>query len=320
MSKVTDAIFNSRQEANFAFIMNRIHSQNKEMGGVLTESTGMQGSAKTSAMLSFCHHNILKHPDQKNFWRNTYDSPLQFTKLPPGTWEIMVEEGHNLKFYERSEHLPEIPVEYKVFKTLDELHDDATPGKCTAVFFRDESYWMNLVHYLGFRGEWNHVFLDEYGELFPSNPSGPLYRKIMEAVFDFGEIRKRNINVHTTTQVASDVFYGIRRKIMIFIYFPGARAAGGLVKQEAVDKLELNPVKGNQAWLELRGHRYGKGRFTQIYKPISYMDWMARRPDGAIRISDYLKDPYKSRKGGRPRKRRPGDEEFEEEGFTYENY
>jgi len=289
LSKVSDITFPSRQEANFAYIMQRIHNQNPDMGGVFTESTGMQGSSKTAAMLSFVDHNIIVHPDQKNFWRNTYETPLQVTKLEPGTWEILVEEGHNVTFHERTRGLPEVDLQYDTFKNFDDLYDKSSNGKCTTIFFKDETYWMNFIHYLGYTGEWNHVFLDEYGELFPMNPRGKLHRKIGEAASDLGEIRKRNINVHATTHAAAEIDWRVRRKIMIYIYFPGAKVVSdGLVKQEAVNKLELNLIKGNQAWMELRGHRYGKGRFTKIYRPRPEMDWMAMRPDDAITISDYL--------------------------------
>jgi len=297
MSKITDQTFLSRQEANFAYIMKRIHDQNPDIGGVFTESTGMQGAAKTAGMLSFLDHNMLKYPKQKNFFRNTYDTPLQFTKLEPGSWDILIEEGHEVKFYERVAGLPVVPVPYKTFSSFDELYDKSRPGKCTAIFFKDETYWMNFIHYLGFLGEWNHVFLDEYGELFPLNPRGKLHRKIGEAANDLGEIRKRNINVHATTHAASEIDWRVRKKIMIYIYFPGAKVVSdGLVKQEAVNKLELNIVKGNQAWLELKGHRYGKGRFGKIYKPNQHMNWMARRPDDAVRVSDYLVKEEKSPK------------------------
>ena len=95
--------------------------------------------------------------------------------------------------------------------------------------------------------------------------------------------------MHATTHAAAEIDWRIRRKIMIYIYFPGAKVVSdGLVKQIAVNKLELNIEKGNQAWLELRGHRYGKGRFAKIYKPKPEMDWMAMRPDDSITVSDYL--------------------------------
>lgn len=289
ISKITDKTFPSRQEANFAYIMNRIHNQDPDMGGVFTEATGMQGSSKTAAMLSFLDHNMQVHPDQRNFWRNTYETPLQFTKLPFDSWEILVEEEHKISFHERSPGLPELDMPYKTFTTFDDLYQKATPGKCSAIFFKDETFWMNLIHYLGFTGEWNHVFLDEYGELFPFQPRGKLNRKIREAANDLGEIRKRNINVHGTTHSASEIDWRVRKKIMIYIYFPGAKVVGdGLVQQNAVNKLELNAIKGNEAWIELRQHRFGKGRFTKIYKPNPEMNWMTMRPDDAITISSYL--------------------------------
>lgn len=292
MSKLYDTSFPSLQEAKFAAIMFRIKNQVKELGGVFTESTGMQGSGKTAFMLSMCSDNMIKHPDQKNFWRNTYDSPFQFTKLKPGSWEILVEKGADVTFYERLPGLPSVDLEAytKNFSGFEDLYNKATPGKCSAVFFRDESFWYGFINYLRSVGEWCHVFLDEYGELFPANPSGPLYRMIMDASLDLGEVRKCFTNVHATTQVTSDVDYRIRRKIMIYVYFPGALASNkGRVNQKAIDGLRMNHKKGNQIWMELKQSIFGKGKLLEIYEPRDYMDWAARRPEDAIRVSDYLR-------------------------------
>jgi len=303
VSKITDNKFYSREEATFAEIMDRIQAQNPDMGGVFLEALGMQGVGKTSVIIAFCEDTILNHPDQKNFFRNPYFAPLQFLKLTPHTkWEIMLEEGSRVTFHDRDDKLAEINIDNKIkyFKDFNELYDKATPGKCTAVFFEDEVKWYDFIHFLRGVGEWCHIYLDEYGELFPANPSGELYRKIMDAASDLKEARKCMMNVYATTQVTSDVDYRIRNKIMTIAYLYGSRPVGrSRVTQQAIDALDRDIVKGNQVWLEEGFGKFGRGRFTKIYKPIKGMNWQAHKPDDSPKITDYLR---KTLPPGRPSK------------------
>ncbi|MHA1865408.1 MAG: hypothetical protein ACTSWZ_02785 [Candidatus Heimdallarchaeaceae archaeon] len=290
MSYITDRTFKSKQEAIAALILDRIFKHDPAMGGVFTEITGMQGIGKTGAMLTFLHDTIINYPKEKNFWRNPYNAPLQFTKLPSkNMWEILVEEGSQVQFFDRNTLEP-IDLKYTTFKGFDDLFDKASPGKCTAVFFKDELTWVDFLHYQRSIGEFTHNYLDEYGELFPSNSRGLLWRKVYEAAEDLKEVRKCFIDVHTTTQSVVDVDWRVRGKIMIHIYFFGARPdKRSRVRQDAIDRLDVDPVRGNEAWLELGYGLFGKVRFTQIYKPNPKMNWEARLPDTAPRISDYLR-------------------------------
>jgi len=290
MTKITDLRFASREAAVFVEIMDRIQVQNPEMGGVFLEATGMQGVAKTAVILTFLEDTIKNHPDQKCFWRNPYFAPFQFVKLEPGTWEILVEEGANITFHDRDNRLQQINLPYRTFSDFQDLYDKATPGKCSAVFFEDETKWYGFIHFLRGVGEWTHIFLDEYGELFPANPSGKLHRMIVNSAADLKEVRKCYINVFATTQVTSDVDWRIRSKIMILAYLYGARpVSASRVSQMAIDALERDIVRGNEVWLEEGFGKFGKGRFTKIYKPRPGMNWQANKPEDSVSIADYLK-------------------------------
>ena len=297
MVKITDTSFKSREAAVFVEIMDRIQTQNPDMGGIFLEATGMQGVAKTAVILTFAEDTIKNHPDQKLFWRNPYFAPFQFTKLNADLWEIFLEEGSKVTFHDRGNHLEEIGLNYRTFTTLNDLYKKAKPGVLTAVFFENEIRWYDFIHFLRGVGEWCHLFLDEYGELFPANPSGALYHRIINVSNDLKEVRKCFICVYATTQVTSDVDWRVRSKIMILAYLFGARpVSASRVTQMAIDALDRNIVKGNEVWLEEGFGRFGKGRFVKIYRPKSYMNWQANKPEDAIKITDYLErgfNPYK---------------------------
>jgi len=289
MSKITDTSFKSREAATFVEIMDRIQVQNPDMGGIFLEATGMQGVAKTAVILTFAEDTIKNHPDQKLFWRNPFFAPFQFTKLNADMWEIMIEENSKVTFHDRGNRLKEINLNYRTFKDLDDLYEKAKPGILTAVFFENEIRWYDFIRFLRGVGEWCHIFLDEYGELFPANPSGTLYHKIINVSNDLKEVRKCYINVYATTQVTSDVDWRVRSKIMVLAYLFGARpVSASRVTQLAIDALDRNIVKGNEVWLEEGFGRFGKGRFTKIYKPKPYMNWQANKPEDSIKITDYL--------------------------------
>jgi len=300
MAKITDKSFKSKEAVTFVEIMDRIQTQNPDMGGVFLEATGMQGVAKTAVILTFAEDTIKNHPDQKLFWRNPFFAPFQFTKLDADKWEILLEENSSVTFHDRNDELKQIDLNYRTFTDFKDLYKKAKPGVLSAVFFENEIKWYDFIHFLRGVGHWTHIFLDEYGELFPANPSGALYHKIINVSNDLKEVRKCYINVYATTQVTSDVDWRVRSKIMILAYLYGARpVAASRVTQMAIDALDRNIVKGNEVWLEEGFGRFGKGRFTKIYKPKPYMNWQANKPEDTIKITDYLEkgfDPNKEEK------------------------
>lgn len=294
MSQITDEVFHSRQEAMFVEIMDRIHAQNEDIGAIFLEATGIPGVGKTAVILAFLEDTLLNHPDQKCFWRNPYNAPFQFTKLKKAQWEIMVEKDSGITFHDRDLRNKEIFLPIDTFDDFDDLYEKATPGKCNVIFFKDQTKWVDFLQYLNSVGEWKHVFLDEYGELFPANPSGPLWKIMQKASDVLKEVRKCRTNVYATTQVTSDVDFRIRNKLMVLVYMFGAKPmARSKVNQHAIDALDRDIKKGNEGWLEYGYGIYGKGRFTKIYKPDPKINWEAHLPDDAIHVTDYLKQGLK---------------------------
>ena len=270
----------SKSEINAERILKRIHIHDPDSGGVFTEVTGSQGSAKTSVLLSFMNYTLEHYPGEKVFWSSCYFAPLQFVKIGKDKFNIMVKRGCGVSFHDRNQRLKQIYPKTCKFKDFDELYDKANPEMCNAVFFGDRLKWIDFIHYLRSVGEWCHIYIDEMSELCPAFTSGKLWHKIKDFSMDLKEVRKCMMNVHTNTQSVSDIDHRIRTKVMVKIYLPGARSDNvSRITQTAIDNLNEDPVNGNEAFLEYSG-KFGKTVFRDIYKPIPGMHWEARINDG----------------------------------------
>jgi hypothetical protein len=266
----------SKSEVLAAKILKRCHIHDMDSGGVFTFITGGMGTGKTSIMLSFCNYTLLHYPDEKAFWSNTYNTPIQSIKIGLEHHHIMVKDGSGVSFHDRNQKLAKISPDVTCFKDYDELYDLAIPGKCNCVFFGDRYKWIDFIHYLRSVGEWTHVYIDELSEIATAFTSGRLFKQIGRFSVDLKEVRKCMINVHANSQALPDVDHRIRSKIMVRIFLPGARSDQySRVQQTAIDNLEENPIDGNEAYLEQSG-RFGRTRFVDIYKPIKGLQWEAR--------------------------------------------
>jgi len=268
----------SKLEIVASQIRDRIHNHDPDHGGVFLEITGSPGSGKTSSMLSIIRRVMKDHPDEKIFFSNTYFAPMQSLRIGMENHKILVKRGSNVTFHDRDKKLKQIYPDITYFSDFDELYDNAEKGKINAVFFGDRSIWREFIHYLRSVGEWCHVCFDEFGEVAPAHKSGKEYWNIGKFSDDLKEVRKCMVNVFENTQSVTDIDFRVRTKIMIFAYLPGARAnKRGRVTQQAIDNLDLNHKKGNEAYLEFSG-RFGKLRFKDIFPPADY-HWEARMPE-----------------------------------------
>jgi hypothetical protein len=280
-----DEIDLSKSEINAERILKRIHVHDLDSGGVFSLITGCQGSGKTSVMLSFMDYTLQHYPDEKVFWSNTYNAPFQFNKLGMDKCHIMVKEGSNVSFHDRNQKLKEIHPKVTTFKDFDDCYNKAKPGYCNAVFFgevysrKDMIFnrfsWMDFIHYLRSAGEWVHVYIDELSEIAPQFMAGEIFHKIGRFGIDLKEVRKCMINVHTNSQAISDIDPRCRGKAFIRIFLPGAKHGDeSRISQRAIDNLDENNRIGNQGYLEMSG-KFGRTRFTDIYKPDPKIQWEA---------------------------------------------
>jgi len=266
-----------RPEYEARRILERIHSHNEELGGVFVEITGAQGAGKTSVMLSFMSYMLKHHPEDKIFWSSSYEAPLQFLKIGDlNKIKILVKERSGVRFYNRKtgeEVTDKLDITY--FKTLEEAYRVSEPGLCNAVFFGKRTTWMDFIRLMRRSDDWKHVFIDEFGEVAPSDQKGYMWKKIGEFSETVKEVRKCNINLIVNTQTVTDVDYRVRRKVMIKIFLPGARAdPQSRVSQRAIDNLQRDPINGNWAYID-DGGLFGRVQFTEIYKPIPELSWEA---------------------------------------------
>jgi len=271
--------FGSMQEQMAAMILDRIHGRDLNLGAVFSETTGMPGSAKSSIDLSFAEDTCLNYPNEKVFWRSTYNTPLQFLKLPKSRWNIMRQEESKVSFWDMSTE-QELDIKYTPFKNYRELYERAKPGKVNAVFFQQTKFWRDFIHWqLDNTGiDWTTNIIDEYGDLAPAFAKKEEWHEVEKFARTLKDVRKCRVNVHTNTQSVTDIYYKIRTKIIVAIYLFGAKASSkGRVTQEAIDRLKLNPITGNEAWLELGGSIFGKTKFRKIYHPKPDYLWVARR-------------------------------------------
>jgi len=266
----------TKGKINAEKILKRIHIHDLDHGGVFVSITGAQGSGKTSVMLSFMKYTITHYPNEKIFFSNPYNAPLQFVKIGKEHYHIMTKEGAGVTFHDRTQRLKQIYPNVTMFKDYNDLYEKALPGYCNAVFFGDRYEWMGFVHYLRSVGEWTHLYFDELSEIAPAFTGGGIWKQIKDFAIDLKEIRKCQINVFSNTQSLQDLDHRVRTKTMIRLYMPGARSGGeSRVNQPAIDNLEENPKLGNQGYVEMSG-KFGRTRFKDIFKPNQKQLWEAR--------------------------------------------
>jgi len=259
----------SKQEILGQKIMKRIHIHDKDQGGILSLTTGSQGSAKTSVLLSFAEYILKHHSTEKIFWSECYKAPLQIVKLGKGKYRFFVKNDVDIIFRDRDNKLKPTKIPITRFKDYDDLYKKAKMGKVNVVFFGNRLYWMEFLDYLRSVGEWVHIFIDEFGEVCPAYASGKSWKKIGYFSEDvLKDIRKCMMNVHVNTQSVTNIDHRARSKIMLKIFLPGAISdKHSRVTQAAIDNLKRDPIHGNPAYLDIRGE-FGVVTFKDIYKPI----------------------------------------------------
>jgi len=258
----------SRTEVEGYKILKELLGQDRELGGAFCYITGAMGGGKTAAMLSWMMYTLQSHPDQKIFFSETYDAPLQSFKLGRENISFYVKDGSDVVFRDRNNHLKEVDIGQMYFSDFDDLWRISEYGKINTVFFGDRTVWMEFMAYLRHKGEWTHVFIDEFGEIAPANTAGKLYKRIGQFAIFAKDFRKCQMKVIVNTQSVSDMDWRVRDKFMYRVFLPGAVAdkKHSRVVQGAIDNLATSPEYGNEAYIDRMG-RFGKIKFTDIFKP-----------------------------------------------------
>jgi hypothetical protein len=250
-------------------LVRKLLEESIDFGGAFAYITGAQGGGKTSATFAFITYTLKKYPLQKVFLSETYDAPLQCFKLGIENCNFLVKEDSNVIFRDVNNGLKEAKgIKVTYFKDFDDLYKKAVRGKCNVVFFGDRTIWMEFLAYLRHTGEWSHVFIDEIGEVIPSNTSGKLHKRIGQFALFSKDIRKCRMKVISNTQSVRDMDWRILDKFMYRIFLPGAMAdiRHSRIVQRAIDNLEGSEEQGNHAFIDKSG-KFGLILFTDIFKP-----------------------------------------------------
>jgi hypothetical protein len=265
----------SKSEILAERLLRRCHVHDFNSGGILSLITGGMGSGKTSTMLSFADYTINHYPNEKIFWSNTYNAPIQSLRIGLDKHHIMVKKDSGVTFHDRTARLKQIVIPVTYFEDFDMLYHKALPGRLNAVFFGSRNIWMDFIHFLRGVGEWCHIYLDELSEISPAFTSGNLFKQIGRFSVDLKECRKTMLNIHTNTQALPDVDHRIRTKIMLRIFLPGAKTGKeSRLSQSALDNLMEDNKLGNEAYIESSG-RFGRTQICDIYLPNRKHQWEA---------------------------------------------
>lgn len=258
----------SKPEIEGQTILRQLLGQRDEYGGALCYITGAMGGGKTSAMLSWMVYTLMYYPKQKIFFSETYDAPLQSFKLKRENVKFFVKEDSGVVFRDLNRKLKITNLGEEKFSSFEELWEKAESGKINTVFFGDRTIWMEFIAYMRHKGEWVHVFIDEIGEVIPSNSSGRLHKRIGQFAIFAKDFRKCRMKVISNTQSVRDMDWRMLDKFMYRVFLPGAMAdrQHSRVMQRAIDHLDSNEKKGNEAYIDRLG-KFGLISFTNIFKP-----------------------------------------------------
>lgn len=255
----------AKKTVNGAKITKRILERNPDNGAVAVEITGLQGSGKTSLELWFADTILKKYPEEMVLWRDSLNSPLQFTKIGYGKYKILIEAGSQLKFA-YAETLQPANVPFTTFTDMEDLYSKCKKGKINAVYFKDEYSWIDFIKYLRIQPGWQSVFLDEYEDVCPQRCRGEQWHRNEWFGNNIKLVRKQLVSVFGNTQSNMDVDVRVRNKMMIWIYLFGARVDNmSPIFQKTVSSLKIG-----EAWLDWGHSIYGEVKFPAYYpqKPI----------------------------------------------------
>ena len=235
--------------------------------------SGDQGSVKTSFCLDLAEKKMKHHKDEKIFWRETYDSPMQCRRLLRYKYKIYVEEGTNIKFQQKGY---DIEPDYIVFKKIKELYETVKPRYLNVVFFKNMKQWTELIrHCNNYNGQWDTVFLDEmeglYYEGADNQTSEKLWKWMRESGNVIKECRKGHTSVAGNYHDENLIDHRVRGKFMFRVYGFGAivNRSRSRVNQPAVDQCELG-----EFYIAKGRHRYGKIGLKNFY-PAVKDNWIA---------------------------------------------
>jgi len=236
-------------------------------GGSVVGICGSQGSVKTSLCLDLAEKKMKYHKDEKIFWRETYDSPMQCRRLLRYKYRLYVEEKTNLIFHVNGE---EIQPDIIYFKDIKELYDMAKPRILNVVFFSHIKKWTELIrHCNNISTDWNTVFLDEMEGLYKAGSNNQTDERWWDWMDISGEVIKECRKSHTSVvgnfHDQNLIDHRVNGKFMFHMYGFGAivNRSRSRVTQTAVDQCRLG-----EFYIAQGRNRFGKICVDTFYPAV----------------------------------------------------
>lgn len=256
-------------------------TRDRNLGGVLTMSTGRLGSGKSNALVHICRRLFDKKvsagralkkctlpqdsseryalrlvANEKVFWLGGAD--CQFNRVPRWiTKRIYVEKGLDLKFFKDGELFDPMPIPFSSLKELVKL---AQPNELNVVFLKDPGRQRDFIESLitSTSMRWASVFADESEAMCPGYETGKIWHEIDKFVRVLKRSRKRRVSLYAGTQTKSLLDFKFIAAISYWLFHIGARS----IPQTRVKQFAIDSLKINQAWLA------SGGSFQKVRLPL----------------------------------------------------
>lgn len=252
-------------------ILKTIHTHNKAYGGHFIEITAGTGKGKTAMLLSTALYNLSKYPNEKTFFSECFNTPIQTLKLGKDKVMFLIAEKDKDKivFRDRDNNLSKVPLEklnVKFFRDFIDLYDIASFDKVNVPIFLERRDIMDFVKFTTGVGEFTTVLIDEMSEIATALDSG-LWHRAQEWAFMCKDLRKCMVNVWYTAQNVGQVDWRIRSAVDIKIFGPAAREdRHSRIMQRAIDNLYVDKEHGSEFYIS-DGGTFGLFRLTDIFEP-----------------------------------------------------
>ncbi|MBE3137020.1 MAG: hypothetical protein IMZ43_06470 [Thermoplasmata archaeon] len=254
----------SRLEITGRKLVNLLLKHSLTIGSQTLEATSAVGSGKTAILLYLASYLAKHYPEDRIFWNGSFFSPCQFLRFKKPIYDVYVQANRGIYF--RDDKGKAVDLHQQEFKTYSELWNMSKPGRVSVIVLKDRTRMMDLIHDFRKNPGFITFICDEAADIFPSDSSGSLYRRIKAFSEDMKEMRKYCKALYYCSQSTRDMDWRCRGKRSVVLYGPGSQTDKGTrVYQRSVDRL-VRDEKGIQCYISWAGE-FGKVVFNEWFGP-----------------------------------------------------